>query len=223
MMPGAVLFDLDGTLVDTAPDFITVLNAQRRDHGLPPLCDNTIRDTVSDGARALTRLAFGGQPGEPRFERFRQELLDRYEQEVGNAAVLFEGMDSALTRLEAHNIPWGIVTNKPRLYTRLLLARMGLNERCRVSICPDDVTTSKPDPEGLLLACQRLNCAPHSSWYLGDHERDIAAGRAAGMRTIAARYGYILDKNQLERWQADYVIETASAWLPIVLAHPESL
>ena len=213
----AILFDLDGTLIDTAPDFIKVLNAQREHHGFAPLPDQLIRDTVSDGARPLTRLAFGGEPGEAPFEAYRHELLARYEAEVGGASVFFDGMDEALTELEQRSIPWGIVTNKPRLYTDLLLDRMALGQRCKVSICPDDVTISKPHPEGLFLACKALQCSHQASWYIGDHERDISAGRAAGMRTIAARYGYILDVSQVGAWQADFIIDKADAWLPIVL------
>ncbi|MDX1453121.1 MAG: HAD-IA family hydrolase [Oleiphilaceae bacterium] len=218
-MTGAALFDLDGTLVDTAPDFIVVLNAQRMAHGQEPLPEQAIRDTVSDGARALIRLAFGGEPGEPRFEQLRQELLDRYEDEVGKAATLFDGFDEVLRELEQRHIPWGIVTNKPRLYTELLLERMGLQARCAVTICPDDVAQSKPDPEGLLLACRHLSCNPRQSIYLGDHERDIAAGRAAAMRTIAARYGYIADKRNVSTWQADHIIDHGSECRPLFDAH----
>ncbi len=216
----AVLFDLDGTLVDTAPDFVVVLNAQLQAHGKKPIAEQRIRDTVSNGARALTKLAFGGEPGQPHFERMRQELLDRYENEVGKAALFFEGMNAALQVAERHSLPWGIVTNKPRLYTDLLLNRMNLSERCVVSVCPDEVSISKPHPEGLFLAANTLQCAPEHCLYVGDHERDIEAGRAAGMRTVAARYGYIGDKDSVSAWQADHIIDHPADWLPLTGIRP---
>jgi len=136
----AILFDLDGTLVDTAADFIEVLNQQRIDHGFPPLAPKTIRDTVSDGARALTHLAFGGKEGEADFEQKRSELLERYLKCVGDHATLFEGMDSVLSTLEENRVPWGIVTNKPKKFTDLLLKKLCLDTRSSVTLCPDDVS-----------------------------------------------------------------------------------
>lgn len=205
----AVLFDLDGTLVDTAEDFVLVLNTQRERHQLSPLPHNDIRNTVSDGARALTKLAFGGDEGESQFEARRQELLELYEKHVGDQSALFPGMNKLLKHLEDHNIPWGIVTNKPRQYATPLLQKLSLSERCSILICPDDVTRAKPDPEALLLASNRLNTSPSSCLYVGDHERDIIAGRAANMATVAARYGYLKNKALCSDWQADFIIDHA--------------
>jgi phosphoglycolate phosphatase len=206
----AILFDLDGTLVDTAPDFIRILNQQRQRHHLPPLDTQTIRDTVSDGARALTKLAFGGEAGETEFEARREELLALYAEVIGEDAQLFEGMEQSLQFFEAQNIPWGIVTNKPKRFTDVLLDRLSLTRRCAISICPDDVSNAKPDPESLLLACERLACLPEHVVYVGDHERDIIAGKAAGMRTIAVSYGYIMDPECISAWNADYLINHCS-------------
>lgn len=207
----AVLFDLDGTLVDTAEDFVQVLNVLRARYGLDALPPLKIRNTVSDGARALTALAFGGQEGEPKFEQQRQELLDLYLLEVGTHARLFQGMPETLVALERSGIPWGIVTNKPRVYTERLLQRLALSENCRVLVCPDDVQQAKPNPEGLLLAASTLGIAPSTCVYVGDHVRDIEAGKAAGMRTVAAKFGYIDSPDIVQTWQADFVIEQASA------------
>ena len=206
----AALFDLDGTLVDTAEDFVQILNQMRAKYGLPDLPPGTIRNTVSDGARALTRLGFGGQEGETLFERRRSELLERYELEVGKHACLFKGMSDTLEHLEQKNILWGIVTNKPRRYSETLLQQLDLQNRCAVLVCPDDVSEAKPSPEGLFLAAKQLAQTSDTTIYIGDHERDILAGKAAGMRTVAAKYGYLADPESAHRWQADLVIESAS-------------
>jgi len=206
----AILFDLDGTLVDTAADFVFVLNDQRKKHQLQPLPAQIIRDTVSDGARALTKLAFGGEPGQHNFEEKRLELLELYAEQAGNQAQLFEGMNGVLRHFESQNIPWGIVTNKPRRFTKILLDKLDLSSRSTITLCPDDVVKAKPDPESLFLACAHLNCAPEKTIYVGDHERDIIAGKAANMKTVAAGYGYILDKKKISDWQADFEIDHPS-------------
>jgi len=206
----AVLFDLDGTLVDTAADFVFVLNDQRKKHQFPPLPAQIIRDTVSDGARALTKLAFGGEPGHSDFEAKRLELLELYAEQVGNQAQLFEGMNTVLSHFESQNMPWGIVTNKPRRFTETLLDKLALSSRCAITLCPDDVVKAKPDPESLFLACERLNCKPEKTIYVGDHERDIIAGKAANMKTVAATYGYIIDKKKISDWQADFEVDHPS-------------
>ncbi len=214
--PRAVLFDLDGTLVDTAGDFIEVLNRQRVLHQLPPLPEKTIRDEVSNGARALTSLAFGGEPGEPVFEARRQELLDLYLDEVGNSAWLFPGMDELLKHLEQQNIHWGVVTNKPRLYTERLLERLLLSKRCAVTVCPDDIDQRKPHPEGLFKANNALGLQSEHTWYVGDHLRDIEAGQRAGMLTVAACYGYVEDPEICHSWGASWCIDHPSELLNLL-------
>ena len=213
----ALLFDLDGTLVDTADDFVQILNEQLSDHGKPPLATEIIRNTVSDGARALVKLGFGGQPGEEHFEQLRQELLTRYEALVGEHATLFPGMKKVLEVCEANKLPWGIITNKPRLYTDLLLQRMNLQHRSAITLCPDDVTKSKPDPESLLLAAERLALSPLDIVYVGDHERDIQAGKAANMITVSALYGYIKDQDLAKKWPADHQISHPSELISLFL------
>ncbi len=213
----ALLFDLDGTLVDTAEDFVQVLNEQLRSHHKESLPADIIRNTVSDGAGALVKLGFGGEPGTERFESLRKELLSRYQALVGQHAELFYGMDEVLNLCEAQNIPWGIITNKPRLYTDLLLERMKLKHRSAVTLCPDDVTQSKPDPESLLLAANRLKLANNNIVYVGDHERDIQAGKAADMITVSALYGYIKSEEQAKKWPADYQIQHPSELISLFL------
>lgn len=217
--PEAVLFDLDGTLLDTAPDFIRVVNQQRLLHNLDALAPHLIRETVSNGARALIKLAFDLDVGDDDFVNRHTELLALYEESIAEETVFFPGIDLFLKQLEENSIPWGIVTNKPSRFTLPLLERLKLNNRCSVTICPDDVTHSKPHPEPLFLACNKLNCSPERSLYVGDHERDIEAGRSAGMITIAARYGYIDTPERVDDWNADLIIDHGNElteWLKAV-------
>jgi len=217
--PEAVLFDLDGTLLDTAPDFIRVVNQQRLLHNQDTLAPHLIRETVSNGARALIKLAFNLEAGDEDFVNRHTELLALYEESIAEETVFFPGIDLFLKQLEENSIPWGIVTNKPSRFTLPLLERLKLNDRCSVTVCPDDVTHSKPHPEPLLLACDKLNCSPDRSIYIGDHERDIEAGRSAGMITIAARYGYIDTPERVDDWNADLIIDHGNKlteWLKAV-------
>ncbi|BFM06760.1 HAD family hydrolase [Halioxenophilus aromaticivorans] len=205
----AVLFDLDGTLVDTAPDFIAVLNAMRVDHQQDPLPESTIRNTVSGGAREMVKLAFGGQPGEPKFDHLLQEFLQRYGDCVYSGqskSVLFPGFDSLLATFSAQGIAWGIVTNKPARFAEALMPSLNITPASLV--CPDHVREPKPAPEALLLACQQLQAEPCRTIYLGDHERDIVAGRNANMVTIAVAWGYFDEPDPLTAWQADHLVHT---------------
>ncbi len=202
----AVLFDLDGTLVDTAPDFVFTVNKQREKHGLPVLDEAEIRTTVSNGARAMINLSFGLDVGDTEFAPLHAELLTMYLNELATRSSVFAGMETVLSQLESKNIPWGIVTNKPRRFTLPLLEALSLDDRSAVTVCPEDVTHSKPDPEPLFLACTTLEANPGTSVYIGDHARDIQAGKNAGMRTIAAAYGYVSD-GEVQHWRADYNID----------------
>lgn len=207
----AVLFDLDGTLLDTAKDFARILNAMLEDHGRSTLPFPAIRQTVSHGARALVELGFGMDEADPEFEPLRQELLKRYEQGLSHETVLFEEMDELLHFLEHQGIPWGIVTNKPEQYTRALLQDLALASRCATTICPEHVANRKPHPEAIELACREIGCEPIEALYVGDHQRDIEAGRNAGMETIAAAYGYVGDDEDIADWGADRVAESPRA------------
>ena len=209
LQPDTVLFDLDGTLLDTAPDFIVVLNALRAKFGHPPLSENIIRNTVSNGARALVSLGFAVQEGDPDFEKYRQQLLDLYQEQLGHSTRLFPGMDQLLTQLEKQRIPWGIVTNKPQRFTIPLLVAVSLHQRCSVVVCADQVIHPKPHPESLIKACQAVNALPENSIYVGDHQRDIEAGQRANMHTIVALFGYIPDNENPYSWRASFQAHSA--------------
>ncbi len=209
--PQAVLFDLDGTLVDTAPDFVRVLNNLRLQHGKQPLPSEQIRPAVSAGARAMVQVGFPEYTLESaEFTQLRQAFLDNYLQSICIDSQIFEGLETLLTQLEAQRIPWGIVTNKPRLYSEALLQALHLTQRCAVLVCPDDVTNTKPDPEPMYLACQTLQVEPKQTVYVGDHVRDIQAGNNANMTTIAVGFGYIVVGENINDWQADYCANTVN-------------
>jgi len=208
--PSAVLFDLDGTLIDTAPDFIRCLNQLRQQHGLAPLPPEQIRRSVSNGARAMVRVGFGLEPEHQDYAGKHSAFLDLYEAGVAVETTLFEGIEELLQTLEARDIPWGIVTNKPARFAVPLIQALGLADRCAALVCPDHVAERKPHPEALFLACTQITADPARAIYVGDHERDIEAGRNAGMRTIAVRYGYIEEPESVELWQADIIADTVS-------------
>jgi phosphoglycolate phosphatase len=212
MMRGfdAVLFDLDGTLIDTAPDFVGVLNRQRLAHGRPPLPPEKIRAVVSQGARAVVALGFADliDVESDEFEALRQEFLQTYLKHIADESRLFPGMDELLAGLEARGTPWGIVTNKHSMFTVPLLQALDLSSRCSVAICPDMVNHSKPHPEPMLKAAAALKVKPEDCVYVGDHRRDIEAGRNAGMTTVAVRYGYVLEGETADEWGADQTVDT---------------
>ena len=206
----AVLFDLDGTLLDTAPDFEHVLNGMLRERGLAELSYERIRQTVSHGARALVELGFAVAPPTDAFAPLHRELLDRYEASLITHTTLFPGMGELLAFLEDNGLPWGVVTNKPRRYTLAILQALHLGERCAVTVCPEDVARTKPHPEPLWRACAQLQCGAAEVIYVGDHRRDIESGANAGARTIAATYGYVDPTDPPERWGADVLAATAT-------------
>jgi 2-phosphoglycolate phosphatase len=202
-----VLFDLDGTLVDTAPDFVTVVNKLLIENLKEPIASDLIYQTVSDGARALVTLAFAIGESHENFANLNQRLLDLYYEElIETKAVLYPGMERLLNRIEEVDIKWGIVTNKPEKYTLKLLEKLNLTKRCRSVVCPDHVTFSKPHPEPILLACEQLNVGTERVVYLGDHIRDIQAAKNADVIAIAAAYGYLKKDAKAEDWYADFVI-----------------
>ncbi|MDN6319056.1 MAG: phosphoglycolate phosphatase [Marinobacter sp.] len=208
--PSTVLFDLDGTLIDTAPDFIRCLNQLRQQHGLSELPAEHIRRSVSNGARAMVRVGFGLEPEHPDYLARHTAFLDLYEEGVAVETRLFEGMNSLLQSLEQRGIPWGIVTNKPERFAAPLVQALGLAERCASLVCPDHVADRKPHPEALFLACAQIDADPALAVYVGDHERDIEAGRNANMKTIAVRYGYIEEPESVDLWQADIIADTVN-------------
>lgn len=209
----AVLFDLDGTLIDTAADFIRIIQDMCRAENCEVVAADLIRAQVSEGARAMVKLVYPHlEVDDPVFLAHRQRFLDLYGADIAVETDLFEGMYPLLDELEARGIPWGIVTNKPRGLSEALLAALNLTERCAVLVCPEDVTRTKPDPEPMYLAARQINLPAEQIIYVGDHPRDIEAGRNAGMYTILAAYGYLplSHKDNLTAWQADCIVNDIS-------------
>lgn len=231
MNKAAVLFDLDGTLIDTAADFVRIIKVMCAKHHHPCPSDEAIREQVSAGSKAMVRLMFGelanSVDDDPKLLAYRQEFLDLYEADICVDSQVFTGLQPLLTTLESHNIAWGIVTNKPRYLAEKLLEKLNLTHRCAVLVCPDDVTHTKPDPEPMLLAMDRLSAKfgqkfdPAWCLYIGDHIRDIQAGRAAGMMTVVAKFGYLSaqDKQNLPQWGADLVVDTPQELTAFILTH----
>jgi len=203
----AVLFDLDGTLVDTAPDLGYALNLQRERHGLDFLPEATIRPYASHGSRGLLEIGFGLLPTNASFEAMRTEYLDLYTQVMTRQPALFQGMAETLQAIEQRGLRWGIVTNKPRRFTMPMVAHMGLDVRAGAVISGDDAPQPKPSPQTLLLACERMNIDPQTVLYVGDAERDIQAGKAAGMKTLVALFGYLAITDSPAEWGADGCIQ----------------
>lgn len=200
------LFDLDGTLVDTAPDLADALNQTRANHDLPPLPFETIRPTVSLGGAAMIRAGFGVAEADAGFIPLRDEFLALYRDGVARRSQLFPGMEQVLARLEENGVPWGIVTNKSGWLTTPLTQALGLATRAGCIVSGDTVEQPKPHPASLLHACKLLGCAPAEALYVGDAKRDMEAGRRAGMTTIVAAYGYIEAGENPADWQADGLV-----------------
>lgn len=199
----AVIFDLDGTLIDTADEFVVVVQQLRAEHGHGPMDENLIRSNVSNGARALVSIGLDIEESDSGFERERLRLLDIYSELLGSSARLYPGLGKLLAELCDLGVSWGISTNKPRVYTAPLLERLNIQPAPGSVVCPDDVKHRKPHPESLFLNCEQLGCSPDEAIYVGDHLRDIEAGRQAGMYTIAATYGYIEAHDDPANWGAN--------------------
>lgn len=206
----AVLFDMDGTLLDTAPDFVAVIQAMRAARDLPPVPEKTVRDVVSGGARAMVSCAFEIDPASDEFESLRLEFLDRYQDACAVHSALYDGMAEVLADIEAAGLKWGVVTNKPVRFAEPIMQQLNLAQRSAVLVCPDHVARSKPDPEPMVLACKQLNVAPEATLFIGDDQRDVESGRAAGSRTVAVTYGYIHPEDNPRSWGADAVIDHPS-------------
>lgn len=187
--PRAILFDLDGTLADTAPDLAAAMNRVRAGRGLAPTPYELLRPVASAGARGLIGASFGLQPNDEGYNALRDDFLDSYEAFIAVESRLFDGIDALLASLQECGLPWGIVTNKAARFTERLVPQIGLGHAGCV-ISGDTTPHSKPHPAPLLEAATRLGVTPQECWYVGDDLRDIQAGRAAGMITIAAAWGY---------------------------------
>ena len=211
-----VFFDLDGTLADTAPDLVAAANLLRITRGLAPLPYEVLRPTASAGARGLIQGAFGYDNQHPQFEELRDEFLANYEKDICVHSKLFDGMDDLLQELEKEQVLWGIVTNKVERFTHPLLKLMSLHERSAAIVGVDTTPHSKPHPAPILKAAEICNINPAQCLYVGDDLRDIEAGRAAGMKTVAAAYGYCGCDEPVNAWGADYIIEHPSELRSIV-------
>jgi N-acetyl-D-muramate 6-phosphate phosphatase len=205
-MIDGILFDLDGTLADTAPDLAAAVNRLRLDHGREALPLTQLRPHVSSGARGMLRAAFGMTPEDAAYAEMNERFLRYYAENLCVHTRLFDGMHALLEGLEAEAIPWGIVTNKQSRFTTPLIAALRLHERACCVISGDSAARPKPAPDPLLLGCHQAGLNPQRCLYVGDDQRDIVAGRAAGMRTVAAAYGYLGVEDPIDLWDADAVI-----------------
>jgi N-acetyl-D-muramate 6-phosphate phosphatase len=212
--PRAILFDLDGTLADTAPDLAAAMNLLRTKHSLPPTPYSALRPVASAGARGMIGAAYGLTPQDEGFEALRVEFLDNYEAALAVHSTLFPGVPELLAGLRAHDLAWGVVTNKAARFTDQLIAPIGLQDADCV-ISGDTTAYAKPHPAPLFEAARRLGFPPEQCWYAGDDLRDIEGGRAAGMMTVACAWGYggLVEP---ATWGADYLIETPLALLDVI-------
>ncbi|MBJ6984265.1 phosphoglycolate phosphatase [Luteimonas sp. MC1750] len=210
--PRCVLFDLDGTLLDSAPDMAATVNRMRAARGVAPMPLAQLRPHVSKGARAMSAAAFPGLGGEVPAELIR-EFLDVYAEELGRHGAAFDGIEAMLSALEADGARWGIVTNKPEYLARGLMPALGWESRSGVLIGGDTLAERKPHPLPLLHAADAMGFAVADCVYVGDDERDIVAARAAGMRSLVALWGYRLEHDDPRAWQADTMVESPQALL----------
>ena len=209
----AVLFDLDGTLVDSAPDLIGAGNDMRVARQLAALPFAQLRPMASAGARGIVGAALGVRPGQAEFETLRDEFLARYEQRLLQHTRVFDDMHAVIDALDAAGLPWGIVTNKAERFTQPVVEGLGLSRRAAVVISGDTTPHAKPHPAPLLEAARRLGLAAGTCVYVGDDLRDIQAGRAAGMATVAVRWGYLGAGEPIEAWGAEVVADSPAALL----------
>ncbi|WP_303746792.1 phosphoglycolate phosphatase [Stenotrophomonas pigmentata] len=212
--PAAVLFDLDGTLLDSAPDFVVTANRMLQARGMGEVTLEQLRPAVSKGARAMLAVAFPHMADAER-HALVPEFLEIYEALIGQYATLFDGVETMLQALENAGTAWGIVTNKPEYLARLILPQLGWEQRCAVLIGGDTLAERKPHPLPLEVAAQRINTAASACVYVGDDERDIIAARAAGMPSVAVLWGYRPEGDDPSTWQADSICELPQElWQP---------
>lgn len=203
-----VLFDLDGTLADTAPDLAFALNETLKLNNRQELPFEDIRPHVSHGGIALVKLGFQMEPEHPEFETYRNQFLDIYKKNIANKTTLFDGMDELLSKLEQQNISWGVVTNKPSWLTDPLMDALSLTQRAVSIVSGDTLNERKPHPAPVLYACEQSGAEPGECLYVGDAQRDIEAGNRAGLTTLGALFGYIEEDDDPKLWQADALINS---------------
>ena len=205
----AVLFDLDGTLIDTAPEFIHIGLQLRAEAGLTPIDAKTIWHSVSNGAIGMVEAALEIPANDPAFEQWLHRFLTLYETGLGDLSQPYPGLPELVADLHKAGVAWGVVTNKLSRFAHPLMNKMPFDPAAGAVVTPDHVNQPKPDPEAILLACEQLSCDPAETLFIGDHLRDIEAGRAAGCFTIAAAYGYLAPGEAASSWQADAVAENS--------------
>ena len=211
----AVLFDLDGTLIDSAPDLAGAGNDMRAARGLAEHPLAHFRPMVGSGARGMLGRALGVTPDDPAFGELRDEFLQRYEGRMTRETVMFDGMEPVLAAFEKRGLPWGIVTNKATRFADPLARALGLVPRAATLVCGDTTAHSKPHPEPLLEAARRIGVEPGACIYVGDDLRDVQAGRAAGMGTVVAAWGYLGLGDAIEAWGADHIVLTPAELLKL--------
>jgi len=219
-----ILLDLDGTLLDTAPDMGAALNLLRAEHHLAPLPAERIRAHVSHGAPALLKLGFGLEPQDTRFAEMRTRYLAIYQQRLSAETRLFQGMQDVLQQLPQLGLRWGVVTNKPGWLTEPLLEAQGLRSQAACVVSGDSVARRKPSPDPLLHACAACGLTPAESVYVGDAQRDVEAAHAAGMPAVVALYGYLGEDEMPALWKADFMIQHPSdllGWVKAMARAPQ--
>jgi phosphoglycolate phosphatase len=208
LRPAALFLDLDGTLVDTAPDLTAALNRVRQEEGLPAVDEAEVRPVVSHGGGAVVTAGLGVPPEDPAHAALLQRLLDHYRADLTTHSRLFPGLAEVLEAWESSGRPWGVVTNKPARFTEPLLEALGLSGRMAAVVSGDSLPRAKPHPDPLLHACTAAGCEPTAAIYVGDAERDIAAGIAAGLRTAVAGWGYLDAADRPDDWGAEIRLAT---------------
>lgn len=225
-MPGSairtILFDLDGTLLDTAPDLAAALNTVLQENRRPVMPYESIRPVVSHGGMALIKLGFGLAEDDPRFDPLRQRLLTVYRENISQQTTLFPGMEALLQAIEERGMQWGVVTNKPGWLTDPLLEDLQLHTRAACVISGDTLSERKPHPAPLLHACELTGTPPQQCLYVGDARRDVEAGKNAGMHTMVALFGYFTEADQPLSWNADHAIEQPAELLDWLDGNPVS-
>ncbi|WP_198246288.1 HAD family hydrolase [methane-oxidizing endosymbiont of Gigantopelta aegis] len=207
LQPACILFDLDGTLIDTAPDLLTCLNLALKQHQATTIDENSLRPYISYGALAMIERALPNCNDDSK-QTILHTMLDLYQHNIAVHSRYFDGMEQVLDELDSHNIKWGIVTNKRERFTLPLMSAFGLDRRAACIISGDTTTNSKPHPEPMLKACAKANTPPEACIYIGDAKHDIEAGKNSGMMTMAALYGYLKPDDKPEYWGADILIES---------------
>lgn len=220
--PKAILFDLDGTLADTAPDLGGALNTLLLEQGFPIRSITELRPFVSAGARGLIGAGFGVTPESPNYLELQLRFLDIYQQALCVGTQLFTGMDEHLSDLERRNIPWGVVTNKSQRFALPLMDALGLRQRAACIVSGDSAPRAKPHPDPMILASNLIGIPAADCIYVGDDERDVIAGRAAGMRTLVAAWGYLGNGKPPAEWGADAIVTAPNEILSFALSRSQT-